>query len=184
MKLTKSLKEIFDRPKNEWNTGDVSFLVYRNRFNEVKPYQVIIVFDEGSKLTVYDIEQSKMKTFKEVNVLSKCGSYEEAAEFASKEQKKFTKIPRTKTEVKWANREKLLEACFTGFPKVEKEELVQLAKENDIFIRTSVTKNLGILVCGKTAGWSKLEKAKELGIAIVYGSDGFRNFIETGEIDE
>ena len=180
----KSLKELFGRGKETWNENDISFLVYKNRFDEVKPYQVAVVFTDDDELDVYDIEENKIKTFKVANILSKCASYDEAIEVASNEQTKYEIIPRNKTGRTFANREKLLEVCFTGFSKAEKEELVQLAKENDMFVRTGVAKTLSLLICGETSGWAKLEKAKELRVAKVYGAEGFRNFIETGEIAE
>ena len=53
-----------------------------------------------------------------------------------------------------------------------------------MFVRTKVTKKLDLLVCGETSGPKKLEEAKNLGVAKVYGSEGFENFIDTGEIAE
>ena len=74
--------------------------------------------------------------------------------------------------------------CFTGFPKDEKAELIKYANENGLFIRKSVTKDLGLLVCGKTAGWKKLEIANKLNVPRVIGTEGFYNFLETGEFVE
>ena len=53
-----------------------------------------------------------------------------------------------------------------------------------MFVRTRVTQKLDLLVCGETSGWKKLEEAKNLGVAKVYGYEGFENFIDTGEIAE
>lgn len=62
--------------------------------------------------------------------------------------------------------------------------MMEQAKENDMFVRAGVTNNLGLLVCGDNAGWAKLKKASELGVAKVYGEVSFSNFLETGEIAE
>ena len=40
------------------------------------------------------------------------------------------------------------------------------------------------LVCGKTAGWKKLETANKLNIPRVVGKEGFYNFLDTGEFVE
>ena len=180
----KSLKELFGRPNSSWEGEELSYLVYKNRFNEVKAYQVVVVFSSDNQLEVYDIEEEKIKTFKTENVLSDCYSFEEATEAAATAQKDFELIPRNKSGRTFANRYNLLEVCFTGFTKPEKEELIQLAKDNDMFVRTKVAKTLGLLVCGETSGWKKLELAEELGVSKVYGADGFRHFIETGEVSE
>ena len=50
----------------------------------------------------------------------------------------------------------------------EKNELIQYANDNGLFIRKSVTKGLGLLVCGKTAGWKKLETANKLEVVVSY----------------
>jgi NAD-dependent DNA ligase len=180
----KLLKELFDRKVETLNEEDVSFLVYKNRFNEIKPYQVEIIFDEKDKIAVRDIDENKMKTFTVENILSECGSFEEAIEVAANKQELFAIIPRNKTGRTIANRKGLLEVCFTGFPKNEKAKLIKIAEDNDMFVRTRVTQKLDLLVCGEKSGWKKLEEAKNLGVAKVYGYEGFENFIDTGEIAE
>ena len=77
-----------------------------------------------------------------------------------------------------------LEICFTGFKKSVKTQMVEMAKTGNLFVRSSVSKNLDILVCGENVGWAKLKKASEMNVALVYGFDGFSRFLLTGEIDE
>ena len=48
----------------------------------------------------------------------------------------------------------------------------------------AISSNLGLLVCGEKAGWSKLKKANQMGVPRVVGLDGFNNFMETGEFAE
>ena len=81
-----------------------------------------------------------MKTFTVENILSECVSFEEAIEVAANKQELFAIIPRNKTGRTIANRKGLLEVCFTGFPKNEKEKLIKIAEDNDMFVRTKVTK--------------------------------------------
>lgn len=51
------------------------FLVYRNRFNEVKPFEVEIVSENEMFFDVYDIIEKKRKTFLIENILSKHASF-------------------------------------------------------------------------------------------------------------
>ena len=44
---------------------------------------------------------------------------------------------------------------IAGFVEPEKRGLVNLDKDNYLFIRTKVAKTLGLLVCGDTFGWKK-----------------------------
>ena len=41
---------------------------------------------------------------------------------------------------------------IAGFVEPEKRELVNMDKDNYLFIRTKVAKTLGLLVCGETFG--------------------------------
>ena len=99
-------------------------------------------------------------------------------------QKNYTIISKYKTDRRWKNEGDKFEVCFTGFKKSEKGELIDLAKANNMFIRTTVTKKLGLLVCGYNAGPAKIKMANEDGVNCVFGADGFNQFIETGEAAE
>ena len=89
------------------------------------------------------------------------------------------------TETKKSNRVMKKEGdfaiCFTGFKALEKAELINLAKKSGIIVRTKVSHNIDMLVCGESVGPSKLESAKKSGIVIT-DEEGFRNFLETGEL--
>ncbi|MFL2487792.1 MAG: hypothetical protein ACJ0GK_00735 [Gammaproteobacteria bacterium] len=162
------------------------FLVYKNRFNEVKPYSVEIIAENDEYIDIFDKNEEKVKTFKKTNILSKNENFEEAINKAEGLQENFEPIEqrRIPSRDNWNNREEKFEVCFTGFPKSDKEELQNFAKEKEMFVRTKVTKNLGLLVCGKTAGWRKLKDANKLNIPRVVGKSGFYNFLETGEFSE
>ena len=162
------------------------FLTYKNRLNEVKAYAVDVVAENDDYLDVFDKDAERVKTFKKSNILSKENSFEGASIKAKILQKDYQIIERKRQPSRdnWKNQEGKFEVCFTGFPKAEKNELIQYANDNGLFIRKSVTKGLGLLVCGKTAGWKKLETANKLDIPRVIGTDGFYNFLETGEYAE
>lgn len=78
---------------------------------------------------------------------------------------------------------KLSDICFTGFKKQDKDNLTKLAKQKDLNIRSSVTKNLAFLCCGYNAGPKKIEAARKQGV-IVLNEHQFRTMLETGELPE
>ncbi len=78
-------------------------------------------------------------------------------------------------------KEKLTQVCFTGFSTADKEDLINLAKEANLEVVGSVTRNLAFLCAGENAGPKKLQKAKEQGVYIL-SKDQFVHLIETGEI--
>ena len=53
-----------------------------------------------------------------------------------------------------------------------------------MFVRTGVTKKLGLLVLGENAGPKKLMKAIEMGVARVSGREEFFEFLANGEVFE
>ena len=167
------------------------FLVYVNRFNEVKAYSVEIIASDENYLDVRDLYANRIKTFKHENILSEEDSMESAQSTAESLQPNFNIIKRGVSTGKrmpsrdgWNNREGKFEVCFTGFKKAIKDELENYAKENELFPRSSVTQKLGLLVCGDNAGPTKIQKANKLNVPRVIGEDGFYNFLETGEFAE
>lgn len=69
-----------------------------------------------------------------------------------------------------------IEICFTGFTKAKRAELEEKAEKNGYLVRKSVTLNLNYLVCGKTAGPSKIAKANDSGVVILT-EDEFLNLL-------
>ena len=59
------------------------------------------------------------------------------------------------------------EICFTGFNGNEREELETAAVIKGYKVRTTVTKNLDILVLGEAPGEKKIEKAEAQGVSIL-----------------
>lgn len=73
------------------------------------------------------------------------------------------------------------EICFTGFNPSKKEDLIEIAKNNNFKVVKSVTVNLNFLCFGNNAGQSKIEKATSNG-SIIINENQFLNLINTGEI--
>ena len=105
------------------------YVVYLNRFNEVKPYKIEIIFEIGEDADVRDLIENKNKTFKRSNILSIHKNFEDAEKEAIEVQKSYKIKPRFKTNKRFANPEDKLEVCFTGFSKKDKEELISIAKK-------------------------------------------------------
>jgi len=73
------------------------------------------------------------------------------------------------------------EVAFTGFTEAEKVEFCRMAMQACLRIRTVVSKKLTFLVTGPTAGWKKLEVAKEQGVQLLT-VEQFKALCETGEV--
>lgn len=63
--------------------------------------------------------------------------------------------------------ERKITVCFTGFHERDKCHLKAIALKSGLILRTGVTKDLKLLVCGATPGPSKLAQAKEQDVAIL-----------------
>lgn len=169
---------------------NVSYMVYRNRFNEVKPFTLIIFESSETHLKVRDLLSGQVKTLRQDRVIEVCNSLTDATRRAGEEQINYTAIlrPENKSSAedysKIYNFNKDFEVCFTGFKKSEKGLLTEIAFKNNCFVRKSVSKKLGLLVCGDNVGPIKLQTAREMDVPIVWGVVGFELFLETGEIQE
>lgn len=64
-------------------------------------------------------------------------------------------------------KERAPEVCFTGFRAEEKSELAALATKAGYKVRKSVTARLDVLCTGDLPGAAKIEKANQVGAAIV-----------------
>lgn len=159
------------------------FLVYRNRYNEVKGYSVQIHAIENGRIDVWDLVDDRHKTFLEESILEEVGSLNEAINRASTLQNDYVVKERT-ARGQFSNTQGKIEVCFTGFSKADKEKLEKLATDNELFVRTGVTKKLGLLVLGENAGPKKLAKAIDMKVARVTGEDEFLEFLSTGEVFE
>lgn len=166
------------------------FIVYRNRFNEVKCYHVEILEIGDTYTQARDCNVGYVKTFKNESIISCETDTHVATQLAQNIQTQYKLIPRPEVRKldpeyrKKYNLDNKLEVCFTGFKKAVKSEMIEMAESANLFVRKSVSTKLDLLVCGDNAGWAKLATASKMGVASVHGLDGFQRFIETGEIDE
>ena len=161
------------------------YFYYVDRTGLVTLRHVMVLNDDEDRIETIDFNAGRrQRTFIKDRILKEL-SEKEFRKLSTKEkettiaelQEKF--IVKEKTIKR--NTGNQLEVCFTGFGKVEKAELITLAKEKDMLIRDSVTARLDMLVTGDNAGPSKTKSAKGKGISIL-DAKGFKKFLETGEI--
>jgi len=74
-----------------------------------------------------------------------------------------------------------LQICFTGFGVSKKQELTNLANNNNFRVVSSVTKKLDFLCGGENAGPKKVEKAESQGVQFLNEAQ-FIQLVETGEV--
>jgi len=150
------------------------YIVYKNRFNEVKVYDAKITAEFESSIEILDLKSEKLKTFRRDRICLVHDNLAFAQEFAKEAQKEFTVIPRqgayklSQEEYdERYNKVEKSEICFTGFKKTRKDELSKIAIVAGLFVRKSVTANLSILVCGENVGPAKLKKAEAAGVKVL-----------------
>lgn len=170
-----------------YETEGERYFYYVDSRNKVSFRHVMVLDDDDDRIETVDFSaESKRRTFiksgilkelsnKEFNNLSK----EEIERTITALQEKFVVKESSRSYQK--NTGNQVEVCFTGFGKIKKAELINLAKENGMLIRNDVTAKLDILVTGDNAGPSKMKSAKGKGIKIT-DADGFKKLLETGEI--
>jgi len=164
------------------NEAVETHLVYKNRFNEVKPYTVHILETTSAAYEVLDLNAGYEKTFNKENLLGTFPTFEQASTFARNEQKKYSVHVPKKIGANFGSPENKMEICFTGFKRADKEQLIALAERTGFHVRTSVVKRLSALICGYNAGPKKVELAKKYGVTIVEGKEAALDFLGTGEI--
>ena len=127
--------------------------------------------------------QDKVKTLRSDRILQRFDSVEQAETALSTMDIPLSTHREYYEPQYHISRPDAFDICFTGFKKADKEELVKLAKDNDINVCQNVTLHLNMLCYGYNAGPVKLKKAMAKGVFIV-NRDQFESFLETGEIPE
>ena len=82
--------------------------------------------------------------------------------FADKEKRADEQI--TEENSKWAGRTVVITATFSAYTR---DELTEILQKSGAKVTGSVSKRTDIVLCGENAG-SKLDKAKSLGITVIY----------------
>ncbi len=157
-------------------------LIYRNASNEVSARELEIVHEDDKYIDAYCSSDGSLKTFRKDRILEEVESINDPTVLAkvAHYQAQIAVIHHASRE-NWMNRDGKPEICFTGFKSKEKAELIQHAQDKGFFVRTGVSSGVSFLVCGETAGPSKMKDARTQG-AFLLGKDAYYRLAETGEL--
>lgn len=169
----------------DWSTGDrqardIRTFVYKDAEGDITERVVRVTGETSQYLEGICLDRGSLRTFRKDRIVQFLdGAEDHPKPKRSQARSEVVRTDRSSVEINksWVG----LEVCFTGFKSDEKSELEQLAIQNDLRVRKTVTKGLDFLCAGKKAGPSKLSKAKANGARILSEED-FRHFLETGEV--
>ncbi|HCU16710.1 phage protein [Hafnia paralvei ATCC 29927] len=126
-------------------------------------------------ISLLDSEHGKLKTFRKDRVIQDLDSLPEDEEIYIRDIDVTRYFPSKKIK-------ETFDVCFTGFKKDQRAELEQLAADNGMLVRKSVTQKLQILCCGDNAGPTKVRSARDMNI-LIFDAHQFINLINTGELE-
>ncbi|MCD4674967.1 MAG: hypothetical protein K8S18_03095 [Desulfobacula sp.] len=155
----------------------VLVFIYKDAIGKITARAVELAYETDQHLEGLCLTAMEHRTFRKDRILEVIENIDDVEESL---QYHIDTNPPPKTIVKQRD---LLDICFTGFKKKEKQKLIKSAKDFGFKIRKAVTDNLDILCCGYNAGPKKIEKAKSQG-TLVLNEVQFHSIIETGEIPE
>lgn len=157
-------------------------IIYKNAHGEVTARDINVVHEDDEYIDAFCNTTGAYKTFKRERILADVDDINTSStqQLVAEWQSQSAIIQRG-SGLKWQNKANKPEVCFTGFAAKDKAELIAYAEAHGFFVRTDVSEGLSFLVCGTTAGPSKLQKAKAKGILLL-NSATFKHLAETGEI--
>ncbi len=155
---------------------------YRNSKGEESHFSIYLLKSYEYYFSGRTLDTNEYRTFKKERVIQYDNDSESIiAKQPIEEVKAFDGNPLA--FIKSYNPNQLFEVCFTGFKKADKTRLIEIAKNNNMYIASDVTTNLGILVCGYNAGPKKIERALNSARTVeIMDEAEFLHFIETGEV--
>ncbi len=154
-------------------------IIYINSYNVVSARTVEVLHESDTYLNGHCHSTGSYKTFRKDRILGTFSNQLNGQKIVVEFQKKYNILKkRVGTKYNIENKEGV---CFTGFVKIEKNELITIAKKNNFQIKPNVSKNVKFLVCGDNAGPSKLKKALILGCYILK-KETFLHLLKNKEI--
>ncbi|MDP0382790.1 BRCT domain-containing protein [Glaesserella parasuis] len=172
----------------------LSHIVYMSSHKDVNAYTLSNASDDGFYIRAYCEQKSKIITLRHDRIISTFDNYQEADNYARNLPNNIynlfdERINSQRHQTNQTHSHTLrnnITFCFSGFKKERKEELTNLAIENDLRVVTSISKFVNYLVIDSTSatvGPTKLAKAEQFGIQILNEQE-FLNLLETGEIPD
>ncbi len=173
-------KQLLNNNKNEEEYPEITF-IYRNAKGEVAAHSIESLTDSDNHIQAICLNSNRLKTFRKDRILEWLPDNDDVDDRLAYFIANLPPVIEKKTSDRVFKPSYLPDVCFTGFKKAEKEELMTLAKEKELVIRSSVTKELDILCCGFNAGPKKIEEARKKD-TLILNKNEFINLVETGEI--
>ena len=169
----------------------LSHIVYMSSHKDVRAYTLSNIIDDGFYLKAYCEQKRKIITLRHDRVISTFDNYQDADNYARNlPDNIYTLFDERINNQRYQTHSHTLQNnitfCFSGFKKERKEELTNLAIENDLRVVTSISKLVNFLVIDSssaTVGLTKLAKAEQFGIQVLNEQE-FLNLLETGEIPD
>ncbi len=157
-------------------------IIYKNASNIVSVREIEVIHEDETYIDALCHTSNQIKTFRRDRILEEIVDIESqlTKDKVAQYQRQYEIISHASHE-RWMNRQGKPEICFTGFKSKEKEELIRHAEENGFFVRTGISSGLSFLVCGATAGPSKVKDARTQGVLLL-NKDSYLHLAATGEI--
>lgn len=152
--------------------------IYQDGNGKITSRNIYSISETAEHIQARCLLTGALKTFRKDRILEEIkniGIVEERLAYHIKNNPPLKKPTRRPFDV-W-------DVCFTGFKKADKDDLLKLAKDAELVVRSSVTHNLTFLCCGYNAGPKKIEKARQQGVLILSEMQ-FNQMLDTGEIPE
>nr|DAN41975.1 MAG TPA: DNA ligase-like protein [Caudoviricetes sp.] len=170
------------------------FIVYINADREISVYQIENERDSGLHyFKAFCLDSYRLLTFRKDRIINSFSTYDAANQFLSSlpesdrlSYEKQVDSHRNTLKHRVSSEIQKLVFCFTGFKQAQKDELIALAQACDFRTVDSVTSKTNFLVVccqSETVGPTKLTKAREHDVKIIY-EDQFYHMLETGEIPD
>lgn len=160
------------KSKKTTEKSDVLSFVYEDADGNVSTRNIVNWQEDDVYFEGFCLDRNEVRTFKKERVLS---YLDDSERFLKKTNPVVAEFKKSNKRVNSS------EILFTGFGKVERAKLEELARHGGLTVCQSATVGLDYICTGKNAGPAKLAQALANG-AIELSVDEFYQLVKTGEI--
>ena len=161
---------------------EVMCFIYRSGRGEITAREVEVYSKVGGYYQGVCLKAEAARTFREDRILEIVDNPEEL-DRRLQFYLENSPPPAGRSQIRHPRDPNQIDFCFTGFKKALKQELIKLAEDRGIVVRSSVTVDLACLVYGATAGPRKMEMAQQQG-TLTIDEPQFRHLMETGDLPD
>lgn len=175
--------------KNESSDDDVLVFIYRDAKGRIDIQEVYSASEDDTYIQGYKVDDGGIRTYRKDRVLEVVTPETQVAQRVAFYQDTLPPptLPLTPTSGVTrhvvSHRDGVPEVCFTGFKAQDKVELIRLAEDWGMVVRSVVASHLDFLCYGYNAGPMKMERARQQGVTIL-SEYQFRVMLEAGEVPE